>query len=142
KEELEGLNARLEAFCLAKLCSEDPVEQRIRAFQHLAEVRALMDKLRLVFNVLAMANSYERAPWIRAVALGSALPGSGDRMRAGVSRFFNMGLGQGPPVAVTSRPGGMPLHAYMSSVILNEREIVPLRTRWREDKVFIVAMIA
>ena len=141
KEQLEGLNARLEAFCLAKLCSEDPVEQRIRAFQHLAEVRALMDKLRLCFNVLAMANAYERAPWIRAVALGSALPGSGDRMRAGVGRFFNMGLGQGPPVAVTSRPGGLPFHAFMSAVILPERDIVPLRSRWREDKVFLFGMI-
>ncbi len=142
KEQLEGLNARLEAFCFAKLCSEDPPEQRIRAFQHLAEVRALMEKLRLVFNVVAMANAYERAPWIRAVAIGSALPGAGDRMRAGVARFFNMGLGQGAPVAVTSRPGGLPFHAFMSTVVLPERDIVPLRSRWREDKVFLVAMIA
>jgi type VI protein secretion system component VasK len=142
KVQLEGLNARLEAFCLAKLCSEDPVEQRVRAFQHLAEVRALMDKLRLVFNVLAMANAYERAPWVRAVALGSALPGSGDRMRAGVSRFFNMGLSQGPPTAVTSRPGGLPFHAFMGTVVLPERDIVPLRSRWREDKVFLFGMIA
>jgi type VI protein secretion system component VasK len=142
KEQLEGLNARLEAFCLARLCSEDPVEQRVRSFQHLAEVRILMDKLRLVFNVLAMANSYERAPWVRAVALGSALPGSGDRMRAGVSRFFNMGLGQGAPTAVTSRPGGLPFHAFMGTVVLPERDIVPLRSRWREDKVFLFAVIA
>jgi type VI protein secretion system component VasK len=142
KEELEGLNARLEAFCLAKLCSEDPVEQRIRAFQHLAEVRVLMTKLRAVFAVLAMANAYERAPWIRAVALGSALPGSGDRMRAGVARFFNMGLGQAPPVAVTNRPGGLPFHAFMSTVILPERDIVPLRSRWREDRIFLFGMIA
>ena len=142
KEQLEGLNARLEAFCFAKLCSEDPPEQRVRAFQHLAEVRALMDKLRLVFDVVAMANAYERAPWIRAVALGSALPGSGDRMRAGVARFFNMGLGQGAPVNVTARPGGLPFHAFMSTVVLPERDIVPLRNRWRDDRVFMVAMIA
>jgi len=142
KQELEGLNARLEAFCLAKLCSEDPVEQRVRGFQHLAEVRALMDKLRLVFNVLAMANSYERSPWIRAVALGSAIPGSGDRMRAGVNRFFNMGLAQGPLGPVTGRPGGLPFHAFMGRVVLPERDIVPLRSRWREDKVFQFGMIA
>jgi type VI protein secretion system component VasK len=142
KVQLEGLNARLEAFCLARLCSEDPVEQRVRSFQHLAEVRALMEKLRLVFNVLAMANAYERAPWIRAVALGSALPGSGDHMRAGVARFFNMGLSQGAPSAVTSRPGGLPLHAFMGTVVLPERDIVPLRSRWREDKVFLFGMIA
>src|SRR5262249_55625323 len=45
-EQLVGLNARLEAFCLAKLSSEDNAEQRVRAFQHLAEVRAFMEKLR------------------------------------------------------------------------------------------------
>jgi type VI secretion system protein ImpL len=142
KEELEGLNARLEAYCFAKLCSEDPVEQRVRAFQHLAEVRALMDKLRLVCNVLVMGNAYERSPWVRAVALGSAIPGVGDRMRAGVARFFNMGLAHGPPVAVTSRPGGLPFHAFMNSVVLPERDIVPLRSRWREDQAFKFSLIA
>jgi len=142
KEQLEGLNARLEAFCLAKLCSEDNVEQRIRAFQHLAEVRVLTAKLRAVFSVVAMANAYERAPWIRALAIGSALPGSGDRMRAGVARFFNMGLAQGSAAPVTPRPGGLPFHAFMSTVILPERDIVPLRTRWREDKLFLFGMIA
>jgi type VI protein secretion system component VasK len=142
KEQLEGLNARLESYCLAKLCSEDPPEQRIRAFQHLAEVRALMEKLRAVFGVLAMANAFERAPWIRAVAVGSALPGNtADRMRAGVARFFNMGLSQAPPQAITQRPGGLPFHAYMSTVILPERDIVPLRTRWRDDKLILLATI-
>jgi type VI protein secretion system component VasK len=142
KEQLEGLNARLESYCLAKLCSEDPPEQRLRAFQHLAEVRALMDKLRAVFGVVAMANAFERAPWIRAVAIGSALPGNtADRMRAGVARFFNMGLSQAPPQALTQRPGGLPFHAYMSTVILPERDIVPLRTRWRDDKVILLAAI-
>ena len=53
-----------------------------------------------------------------------------------------MGLAQGPPVAVTPRPGGLPLHAFMSTVILPERDIVPLRTRWREDKLFQFGMIA
>jgi type VI secretion system protein ImpL len=136
KKHLDGLNARIENFCLARLCSEDPPELRIRAFQHLAEVRALMEKLRIVFNTIAMANNFERAPWIRAVAIGSGLPGqSGDRMRAGVARFFNMGLGQGPPFAVVNRPGGLPLYAVMSHCILPERDLVPLRTRWREDKI-------
>jgi type VI secretion system protein ImpL len=142
REELNGLNARVENFCLARLCSEDPPEQRIRAFQHLAEVRALMDKLRSVFDVLGMANAYERAPWIRAVAIGSALPGlSGDRMRAGVARFFNMGLSQAPPAPVTNRPGGLPLYALMSNVVLPERDLVPLRTRWRDDKIVQLSAI-
>ncbi|AUX47681.1 uncharacterized protein SOCE26_092050 [Sorangium cellulosum] len=42
-EELEGLNARLESYCLARVGSEDPPEARTRAFQHLrdhARVRA------------------------------------------------------------------------------------------------------
>lgn len=143
KVELEGLNARLEAYCLAKLCGEDQPEQRVRSFQHLAEVRVLTEKLRAVFAILAMANAYERAPWIRAVALGCALPGgNGNRLRAGVARFFNMGLQQGSAAPVTQRPGGLPFHAFMSRVILPERDIVPLRSRWREDKVFMFGLIA
>jgi type VI secretion system protein ImpL len=53
-----------------------------------------------------------------------------------------MGLMQAPPVAVTQRPGGLPFHAFMSRVILPERDIVPLRTRWREDKVILFGTIA
>jgi type VI secretion system protein ImpL len=59
-----------------------------------------------------------------------------------VARFYNMGLGQGPTGAVTGRPGGLPFHAFMSTVVLPERDIVPLRSRWREDKVFLFGMIA
>jgi type VI protein secretion system component VasK len=139
-EELVGLNARIEAFCLAKLSSDDPPEQRIRAFQHLAEVRALMEKLRAVFKTVAMANAFERAPWIRAVAVGSAVPGTGDRLRAGVTRFFNMGLRQGPVTATGARPGGLPIHAFMKMVVLPERDMVPLRVRWRDDKLIIIGM--
>jgi type VI secretion system protein ImpL len=141
-DQLDGLNARVENFCLARLCSEDPPEQRIRSFQHLAEVRALMDKLRAVFKVIAGSSAYERSPWIRAVAIGSALPGgSGDRMRAGVARFLNMGLSQAPPAPISQRPGGLPLYALMSNVMLPERDLVPLRTRWRDDKIVQLAAI-
>lgn len=140
-EQLDGLNARIENFCLARLCSEDPPEQRIRSFQHLAEVRALTEKLRLTFKTLCMANAYERAPWVRAVAIGSALPGTGDRMRAGLARFLNMGLAQAPATPVTSRPGGLPLYALMSNVMLPERDLVPLRTRWRDDKIVQLSAI-
>jgi type VI protein secretion system component VasK len=140
KQELVGLNARLEAFCLAKLSSDDNAEQRIRAFQHLAEVRAFMEKLNQVFNTVAMANSFERAPWIRAVALGSAVPGTGDRLRAGMTRFTNMGfMQQSPPANIGGpRAGGLPIHAFMKTVILPERDIVPLRTRWRDDKPVLI----
>lgn len=138
-EQLIGLNARLEAFCLAKLSSEDNPEQRVRAFQHLAEIRAFMDKLKMVFQTLAMANSFEQPPWIRAMALGTSVPGGGDRLRAGVARFYNMGLAQGHPAPIGAlRPGGMPIHAYMKTVILPEKEIVPLRTRWRDDKAMLI----
>jgi len=142
KEQLDGLNARFENFCLARLCSEDPPEYRIRGFQHLAEVRALTERLRNLFAIIGMANAFERAPWIRAVTIGSALPGGGgDRMRAGVARFFNMGLSHAPPAPVSQRPGGLPFHAFMSTVILPERDLVPLRTRWREDKVIQLCVI-
>lgn len=139
--ELIGLNARIEAFCLAKLSSDDPPEQRIRAFQHLAEVRAFMEKLRLVFKTVAMPNSFERAPWIRAVALGCAIPGTGDRLRASVARFYNMGLAQGPVTASGVRPGGLPIHAFMKTAVLPEREIVPLRVRWRDDRILIIGFV-
>lgn len=138
-EQLIGLNARLEGFCLAKLSSDDNPEQRVRAFQHLAEIRAFMEKLRFVFQTLAMANSFEQPPWIRAMALGTSVPGGGDRLRAGVARFFNMGLAQGHPAPIgVLRPGGMPIHAYMKTVILPEKEIVPLRTRFWDDKPMLV----
>ena len=141
KEQLAGLNARFENFCLARMCSEDPVDVRLRSFQHLAEVRTLMERLVTVFSILFVANSFERAPWIRAVTIGSAVPGAGgDRMRTGVARFLNMGLGQAPPTSA-ARPGGLPLHALMTNVILPERDLVPLRTRWREDKIIQLCAI-
>ena len=141
-EELIGLNARLEAFCLAKLSSDDAPEQRMRGFQHLAEVRTFMEKLTHVFTTIAMVNSFERAPWIRAVALGSAVPGNGDRLRAGMARFANMGLLQAQAIpGASQRPGGLPIHAFMKRVILPERDIVPLRVRWRDDKVVLACFV-
>jgi type VI secretion system protein ImpL len=139
-EQLDALNARLEAFCLFKLLSEDPPEQRTRAFQHLAEMRALMAKLREITRIVFAANAFERAPWARGAIIGSAVPGTGDRLRAGVTRFINMGLAQPPPAP--ARPGGLPIHAFMKTVVLPERNLVPLRTRWREDKVILIALIA
>ncbi|WP_437723005.1 type VI secretion system protein [Sorangium sp. So ce861] len=140
-QELEGLNARLESYCLARVSSEDPPDARMRAFQHLAEVRALMARLRQLFGVLAMENAFERAPWLRAVAIGSALPGMGDRLRAGVTRFINMGLAQPPNVAVAQRPGGLPIHATLRVVVLPERDIVPLRPRWRDDRFTLIGFV-
>lgn len=140
-QELEGLNARLESTCLARVSSEDAPEARTRAFQHLAEVRALMPRLRQLFGVIAMANAFERAPWLRAVAIGSAMPGMGDRLRAGVTRFMNMGLAQPPNVAVAMRPGGLPIHATLRAVVLPERDIVPLRQRWRDDRFTLVCFV-
>jgi len=141
-EQLIGLNARLEAFCLAKLSSDDLPEQRMRGFQHLAEVRTFMEKLTHVFTTIAMVNSFERAPWIRAVALGSAVPGNGDRLRAGMARFANMGLLQAQTIpGASQRPGGLPIHAFMKRVILPERDIVPLRVRWRDDKLVLACFV-
>lgn len=142
-KELDGLLARVEAYCLAKLASEDPPEHRTRAFQHLAELHALMDKIRALFKALAGLNAFERTPWFRAVGIGSAVPGTGDRLRAGVARFRNMGLTQGASREGGSpRPGGLPLFQFMKAAVLPERDLVPLRTRFRDDKVILIAGIA
>ena len=137
--ELDGLAARIEAFCLAKLCSEDPPEHRTRAFQHLTEMRAMIRKLRVVLEVIARANAYERAPWLRAMIVGTAVPGTGDRLRAGLARFSNMGLTQGNDGGMqrTTRPGGLPMHAFMKHVVLPEKDLVPTRKRWRDDKLIV-----
>ena len=140
--ELDGLAARFEAFCLAKLSSEHPPEHRTRALQHLVEVRTLMTKIRALFGVLAMANAFERAPWIRALIIGSAVPGTGDRLRAGVARFTNMGLALPAESAPRSaRPGGLPMHGYMKSVVLPEKDLVPTRVRWRDDTLTLLCFI-
>lgn len=140
EEELAGLSARLEAFCLAKLSSEDPPDQRARAFQHLAESRLVMDKLRQVLLMIGAANAYERAPWIRALTIGSATPGTGDKLRAGVARFYSMGYAP-PAFAPPPRPGGLPMHQFMQTVVIPDKDIVPTRTRWRDDKLIVISLI-
>jgi type VI protein secretion system component VasK len=137
KEELDGLGARFEMFCFAKLSGEEPVETRIRAYQHLVEVREFLERLRVLFGVLAMQNAFERVPWFRAMAIGSAYPGVGDRQRAGVQKFQSMGL-YPPPVPQGMRPGGLPIHALVKTVVLPEKDLVPLRVRWRDDVVLLV----
>ncbi|MBK8252030.1 MAG: hypothetical protein IPK82_05115 [Polyangiaceae bacterium] len=139
-EELGGLAARLEAFCLAKLSSDDPPDQRARAYQHLSESRLVMEKLRQILHMLAAGNAYERAPWLRALTIGSATPGTGDKLRASVARFFSMGYS--PPVfQPPARPGGLPMHQYMQVVVLPDKDIVPTRTRWRDDKLIVFSLI-
>jgi type VI secretion system protein ImpL len=132
REEIDGLGARFEMFCFAKLAGEEPVDTRIRAYQHLVEVREFLDRLRVLFGTLAMPNAYERVPWIRAMAIGSAVPGVGDRQRAGVAKFQGLGLyPSGLPQGM--RPGGLPIHALVKTVVLPEKDLVPLRVRWRDD---------
>jgi type VI secretion system protein ImpL len=138
REEIDGLMARFEMFCFAKLSTEDPVETRVRAYQHLVEVREFLDRLRVLFGVLAMPNAYERVPWFRAMAIGSAVPGIGDRQRAGVARFHAMGLAAAPPPQ-GMRPGGLPIHALVKTVVIPERDLVPLRVRWRDDLTVLIA---
>lgn len=136
QEELDGLMARFEMFCFAKLAGEEPVETRIRAYQHLVEVRELMDRFRTLYGTLAMPNAYERVPWLRAMAIGSAVPGVGDRQRAGVARFQSMGLYPANPPQM--RPGGLPIHAIVKTVVIPEKDLVPLRVRWRDDLVMLI----
>jgi type VI secretion system protein ImpL len=138
---LAGLGSRIEATCLATLSSEGPVEQRIRAFQHLVEARVFLEKLRRVFEIVTFASAYERAPWLRAAVLGCAVPGIGDRLRAGVERFASMGLAQNPYDPHRSpRPGGLPLFAFMRGIVLPEKDLVPKKTRWRDDLVTMLGL--
>ncbi|MEZ4310688.1 MAG: type VI secretion protein IcmF/TssM N-terminal domain-containing protein [Polyangiaceae bacterium] len=139
-EELAGLGARLEAFCLAKLSSDDPQDQRARAYQHLSESRLVMEKLRQILHVLAAGNAYERAPWLRALTIGTATPGTGDKLRASVARFYSMGYSPpgGPP---QTRPGGLPMHQFMQMVVIPDKDLVPTRTRWRDDKLLVISFV-
>jgi type VI protein secretion system component VasK len=141
-EELASLGARLESMCFARMAEENlPLDSRMRVYQHLCETRVFIEKLKGFFKVLAAANAYERAPWIRSMGIGAAVPGMGLKPRAGTKRFLAMGL-QLPPASMRGqRPGGLPLHGYMKTTILPETEIVPLAKRWRDDKLFVAFVI-
>ncbi|HTJ82165.1 MAG TPA: type VI secretion system protein [Polyangiaceae bacterium] len=142
EEGIRGLGGRIEATCLARLSSEDGMEQRIRAFQHLVEARVFLERLRDLMKTIAFASAYERAPWIRAIIIGAAVPGVGDRLRAGAARFASMGLYQNPYDPHRSpRPGGLPIHMFMKGIVLPEKELVPLKTRWRDDPVTMIGII-
>lgn len=138
--ELEGLNARIEAMCFSKLSSDDDPAERTRAFQHLSEQRDLVTKLTAFMKIISMGNAFERAPWVRALAIGSGVPGTGHRLRHGVAHFSNMGL-YPPQQSGTPTPGGMPLHAFIDAVLLPEKDLVPTTTRWRDDKLFVLLMM-
>ncbi len=140
KLEMEGLLARMESYCFAKLSSEDDPGERMRAFQHLSEARDLIAKLGQLMQVISMANAFERAPWVRALAIGSGIPGTGQRLRHGSDRFAQMGL-YPPQQSGTPYPGGMPLHAYLDAVLLPERDLVPTRVRWRDDILLVLLMM-
>lgn len=139
---LDGLGARIEAQALSHVSSEEGVEQRIKALQHLVEARELLERLREVLRMLSVANAYERAPWIRALIVGCAVPGVGDRIRAGMSRFSNMGLMQAPyDQNRAQRPGGLPIFSFVRDVVVPERDLVPLHTRWRDDMLTVICFI-
>ncbi len=140
RSELEGLSARMEAMCFDKLSGEDAVDVRARAFQHLAEGRDLVEKLADFMGVIAMANAFERAPWVRALVFGSGTPGTGQRLRHRVEQFTTMGY-YPPQQSGTPQPGGMPIHAIVDGVLLPERDIVPTRIRWRDDVLLVLLML-
>ncbi len=59
-----------------------------------------------------------------------------------MARFANMGLMQAQAIpGASQRPGGLPIHAFMKRVILPERDIVPLRVRWRDDKLVLACFV-
>jgi type VI secretion system protein ImpL len=138
--ELEGLTARIESMCFARLSTEDPAEVRTRAFQHLIEARDLLAKLAVFLHIITMSNAFERQPWVRALAIGSGTPGTGHRLRHGVQHFASMHLVP-PPYSGTAQPGGMPMHSMMDNVLLPERDLVPTRIRWRDDKLFLALLV-
>jgi type VI protein secretion system component VasK len=135
--ELEGLLARLESTCFAKLSSEEHLEVRTRAYQHLTELRDLLSKVGEVLAIVTSQNAFERSPWMRALAIGSGIPGSGHRLRHRSAQFGTMGYLQ-PPESGTLQPGGMPLHALLEKVLLPERDLVGTAKRWRDDKLTVV----
>ena len=136
----EGVRARIEAMCFDKLASEAPADVRIRSYQHLAEALAAVQRLEAVMKILSLSNSFERAPWIRALAIGSGHPGTGQRMRYRIGEFVAMGY-TAPQQSGTPQPGGMPLHGLLDAVLLPERDLVPTKTRWRDDTVLIVLLV-
>ncbi len=137
QKELDGLMARIESMCFAKVAAEDDATERSRAFQHLAEASDVLGKLGDLMKAVTMDNAFERAPWVRALAIGSGVPSTGQRLRHDAQRMLNMGF-QPPAQSGTPTPGGMPLHALVDTVLMPERDIVPTRLRWRDDKFLIL----
>ena len=43
-----------------------------------------------------------------------------------------------PPIQQGMRPGGLPIHKLVNTVVLPEKDLVPLRVRWRDDVWFWV----
>ncbi len=139
-DELRALFARIESACFGRLAEPIAADVGMRVVQHLVEARSLFEKLRVVFRVLASASAYERAPWFRSLAIGAAQPGMGDKPRAHMVRFQNMGLALPPASMRGQRPGGLPLSAWMKTAVLPETDLVPTRARWRDDKVFLATI--
>jgi type VI protein secretion system component VasK len=139
-QEMEGLRARIESVCFAKLSADDPPDARSRAFQHLAEMRALLAKVGAVLHALTMVNAFERTPWVRSLVVGSAMPGTGDRLRYMAHEFSQMGL-FAPAQSRTPQPGGLPMHGLLDHTLWPERDIVPLRSRWRADGLLMVLLV-
>lgn len=140
KQEIEGLLARIESICFDKISSEDRPDERTRAYQHLAEARDVLSKLGELMKIVTMDNAFERAPWMRALAIGSGVPATGQRLRHDAQRMTTMGF-RLPHESGTPTPGGMPLHHLVDKVLMPERDIVPTRVRWRDDKLLVLGMM-
>ncbi len=138
--ELEGLTARLESTCFAKLSSESDLDTRGRAYQHLADARDLLGKLAEVLKQITINNAFERSPWVRALGFGSGVPGTGHKLRHRGEQFAGMGY-RPAPHSGTPQPGGMPIFPLLERVLLPERDLVPTATRWRDDKLILATWI-
>lgn len=134
---LDALNARIESYCFAKLSTDGPIDARVRSFQHLSEARSLLDRLGELMKIVAAENAFEKAPWVRAVVIGSGLPGTGGKLRYKVPMFASYGLQPAAHSGCTT-PGGMPMHALLDYVLIPEKDIVPTKVRWRDDKLILI----
>jgi type VI secretion system protein ImpL len=53
-----------------------------------------------------------------------------------------MGLSQNPYDPFRSaRPGGLPLFIFLKGIVLPEKELVPTKTRWRDDLITILGFV-
>ncbi len=84
------------------------------------------------------------------VRAGAVAPRGGDRQRdarhggpapRGGDAVHEHGAGAAAERGGRDAAGGLPIHATLRAVVLPERDIVPLRQRWRDDRFTLVCFV-